>query len=126
MEGIKEALYWHTVGIVADLGGGLGTAVAIRFRGHGILVTANHVVKNTDDKDLRFFFRPAGTLQCDHWWQRSPQTGKIEPPWQVRIFDRFRHPTDDLAVLIVSPTIELEHNVRLHELAEAVALETGS
>jgi hypothetical protein len=52
-EGLEEALYWHTVGILADSGTTLGTAVAIRWNKHCIFLTANHVIRKTSDKNLR-------------------------------------------------------------------------
>src|SRR5580704_12665066 len=112
MEGIEEAVYWYTVGIVSDKGNGLGTGVATRFRKQSIFLTANHVIKDTADADLRFFFRPHGTLKRTDWWQSSSPVGGLEAAHPVKIFQRFQGPKVDLAALIVSPNLESEKNVR--------------
>jgi hypothetical protein len=120
MEGIEEAVYWYTVGVVSDRGNGLGTAVAIRFRGQYILLTANHVIKDTADDDLGFFFRPHGTLKRTDWWQSSSPTGGMEAAHVVEIFHRFRDPRADLAALIVSPKLEAEKNIRFYDLPDRI------
>jgi hypothetical protein len=122
MEGIEEALYWHTAGVVTDLGNGLGTATTIRFRNHCFLLTANHVVENTFDKDLRFFFRPPGTLKRSDWWQKNPMVGRFEGAQAIDIFHRFRHPKADVAALVVSPVLPDQCNVRFFELGDVAQL----
>jgi hypothetical protein len=113
MEGIEEALYWHTVGIVTDSGNGLGTSVAIRWNRHCIFLTAKHVIETTDDQDLRFFFRPTGTVVRGDWG--APGI-RMEPARPVPIFHRFLHPSVDVAALIVSPVLEKQVNVRFFDL----------
>ena len=122
MEGIEEALYWHTVGVVTDLGNGLGTATAIRFRNQCFLLTANHVLKNTTDKNLRFFFRPSGTIKRADWWQKRSLIGRFEGAQAIHIFGRFRHPKADLAALVISPILQDHVNVRLFELGDVAKL----
>lgn len=49
MEGIEEALYWHTVGVVADSGRTLGTATAIRWKTNTLTVAALVFITECDD-----------------------------------------------------------------------------
>lgn len=122
MEGIEEALYWHTVGIVADSGRSTGTAVAIRFNRHTVFLTANHVIEGTGDEDLGFFFRPPGTLRRTDWWQNQPPSGRIAAAVRVKIFQRFPHPKLDLAALVVCPLLDQAVNVRFFDLPDAAKL----
>lgn len=55
-EGMEEALYWHTVGVLADRGKSSGTAIAVTLKKQCFLLTARHVVDKTNDDDLAFFF----------------------------------------------------------------------
>jgi len=122
MEGIEEALYGHTVGVVTDSGAGLGTAVAIRFRSHSMLLTANHVIGTTPDEDLRFFFRPTGTVIRGEWGSIPPQAMRLEASRPIQIFDRFQDAAADLAAVVVSPILDRQHNVRFQELHDGLKL----
>jgi hypothetical protein len=119
MEGIEEALFWHTVAIVADRGTGFGTAIAIRWNAHNLLVTANHVIDHTTDTDLRFLFRPSGNLERAPWWEKRG-TDKIspDPASPIRIFQRFQDAKDDLAALRVSPDLHREENLKFFDVRE--------
>ena len=117
-EGVEEALYWHTVGILADSGATLGTAVAIRWNKHCIFLTANHVIRTTSDKDLRFYFRPSGTVVRDEWGSVPPGVIRLQAPTEIATFDRFEAPRMDVAALIVSPILENQVNVRFHDLSK--------
>ena len=122
MEGIEESLYWHTVGIVADSGAGLGTSVAVVWNNHRILLTARHVVQTTIDDHLRFFFRPSGTLLRGEWGEVPPDKLRVSPPARIEIFQRFENADLDIAALFVSPELEHSVNVRFHNLGEAPKL----
>lgn len=123
MEGIEEALYWHTVGVVTDRGNGIGTAVAVRWNHHCIFLTADHVIRSTPVKDLRFFFRPSGTLvRADSKPATKPI--RLEPCQPIEIFDCFQNKAADIAALIVSPILEKQFNVRFHDLQDRPKLPT--
>lgn len=122
MEGIEEALYWHTVGIVAERGKTIGTATAIRWKNNTLLLTANHVIEKTLDCDLGFFFRPPGTLKHSDWWQKSPQTGPVIVPSFPKILQRHQDPRADIAALLVPANLEQENNVKFFDLGEGVKL----
>jgi hypothetical protein len=122
MEGVEEALYWHTVGILAASGAGIGTAAAIRWNRHCLLVTANHVISDTADSDLRFYFRPSGTMKRSRWGVVPSGLVSLSPPIAIISFDRFVARSLDLAALIVSPTLENQVNVKFHDLGASPKL----
>ncbi len=116
-EGLEEALYWHTVGILADSGANLGTALAVRWNKQCIFLTANHVIQTTRDKDLRFYFRPSGTVVRGEWGSVPSGVVQLQLPTEITIFDRFEARGTDVAALIVSPILEDQVNVRFHDLS---------
>ena len=69
MEGIEEAVYWHTVGIVTycaprgEAQVDCGTGTGIKWNGRTYLATAHHVVCGKSADQIGFFFRPSGTLE---------------------------------------------------------------
>src|SRR5580704_79027 len=117
-EGLEEALYWHTVGILADSGANIGTAVAVRWNNHCIFLTANHVVRSTANEELRFYFRPQGTMKRAEWGSVPSGPLNLEPPLELHVFDRFESSSMDVAALIVSPILDKQVNVRFHDLSE--------
>src|SRR5713226_6174556 len=62
-EAIEEAVAWHTVGIVGDDGQSIGTGTAILWRKSPLILTARHVVENSPDDDIWFYFRAEGTMK---------------------------------------------------------------
>jgi hypothetical protein len=123
MEGIEEALFWHTVAVVADGGTGFGTAIAIRWNAHNLLVTANHVIEHTTDADLRFLFRPSGNLERAPWWEKGG-TDKIsrDPASPIRVLQRHQDATEDLAAQRVSPNLHQEVNLKFFDVQEVLKL----
>ncbi len=120
---IHEAIFWHTALIVTDSGTGCGTATAIRWKTHNLLVTANHVVRTTTDSNLGFIFRPTGTLEQEVWWER-PSVDKINPnpASPIPILRRFSDLTNDLAALEVSPALLQERPVKFFEIRKEMRL----
>lgn len=60
--GIEAAIHSSTVGIVSGSGDqrftGIGTGTLVRWRGHHLILTAEHVVAGTRPEDYRFFLPP--------------------------------------------------------------------
>ena len=62
-----ERIAWYTVGIVnvlvdldyqkTTMADGLGTGTACTWKGHGLILTAEHVIANAQPKDLAFLLR---------------------------------------------------------------------
>ena len=67
MDALEEAAYWHSVAIVEKSGKTIGTATAVRWRSRTFLLSAQHVIHKTSNQELRFFFRPPGTLERTNW-----------------------------------------------------------
>lgn len=58
----EEAIAWHSVGVVVNRFQEVGTGVAIQWKGHDLILTAAHVIRDTKVENLRFFFRVIGQL----------------------------------------------------------------
>jgi hypothetical protein len=123
-EGIEEAVFWRTAGIIAKSQTRrsleVGTATAIRWKGRSFLLTAGHVVDPYSDAELQFVFRPEGTLYRDPWHESAPlpRPDQLALSLSLRIIARFRSRNDDLAALEVDPT-ELNRKVRFFELDDS-------
>jgi len=63
----EEVVTSHTVGIIGETAAGprtgIGTGSAIEWEGHKLILTAAHVLGKADTSELRFLFRPEGTIQ---------------------------------------------------------------
>jgi hypothetical protein len=53
-EAIVEKIYAHTLGLAGHPPVFLGSAVAIRWKGRALIVTADHVVQGVNDGQLLF------------------------------------------------------------------------
>ncbi|PYT78208.1 MAG: hypothetical protein DMG42_01180 [Acidobacteria bacterium] len=62
-EAIEEAVAWHTIGIVADEGQSIGTGSAILWRQRPLIITARHVIEDSPDSGIWFYFRDEGTMK---------------------------------------------------------------
>lgn len=121
---IEERIYCHTCAVSAiSTKTGFpetGTATAIRWKGRTFLITADHVIRDYADTQLRFAFRPPGTLRRADWWQSSkPGTDTLIRAVPVQIIARFRsRKKDDLAALEVPSTLEAEGRIMFFDLDE--------
>src|SRR5438874_1257473 len=108
MDALEEAAYWHTVAIIEKSGRTIGTATAIRWRDRAFLITAQHVTRRTSKEELRFFFRPPGTLERTNW--RTPPVGpiKLASPFRLNIIGKYEDPRTDLAALELIPRLDKE------------------
>jgi hypothetical protein len=118
MDALEEAAYWHTVAIIEKSGKTVGTATAIRWRDRTFLITAQHVIRKTSNHELRFFFRPPGTLERTKWRTAPAGPIKLASPFRLNIIDRYEDPRADLAALELIPRLEREQNIRFYELPD--------
>jgi hypothetical protein len=119
LDGLEESAFWHTVGVLASDAKGnpeTGTAAAIRWADRPLLLTANHVVENTRDRDLQFFFRPDGTLARRDWWQDAGPPVRHELPEPIKILARHSCTDLDLAVLVIQADLEKNRNVKFYDV----------
>jgi hypothetical protein len=118
MDALEEAAYWHTVAIIEKSGKTIGTATAVRWRSRTFLLTAQHVIRKTSNQELRFFFRPPGTLDRTKWKTAPAGPIKLASPFRLNIIGRYEDPRADLAALELIPRLEKEQNIRFYELAD--------
>ena len=129
----EEAIAWHTVGIVGNLGRvvghGIGTGVAIRWRGGCFVVTANHVIEDTRySTKLWLLFRDDESV-CRPRVGKAPRSAAGEKILRVGVqFEGiYRDKAKDLAVLRVSAGLDKRRNVRFYRLpANARTPECGT
>jgi len=126
-EGIEEFIYWHTAGIVLGIGRPgtvqVGTAAAVLWKGRHLLLTAGHVLNGATDGELRFIFRPQGTLERAAWYQStSPQKISPFPASPIELIARYRSTEDDVAALEVGSSFVEHSRVRFFQLAEGSKL----
>jgi hypothetical protein len=128
MRGIEEAVQWHTLGIVSNYEGlegkGIGTGNAIQWKEQRIILTAAHVVKDTDWEKLWFFTRPEGTIQrvestSVHSLHRDAKICERIP---LPIRDVIINEEDDLALLVLPHDSELNQKVQFFELTPALTV----
>lgn len=124
-DAIEEAVAWHTVGIVTGSGEsrwqGIGTGAAIRWRGSHHILTAEHVLRQTDPEDLRFFFRPDETLRREEREVLLTRPGVpmrwLLPPADLQVAAPIVDGGIDLAVIPVRADLETNRPVRFFDIA---------
>jgi len=117
LDAIINRMWSHTLGVVNEkrrvrtLSDGRelgeeqpGTGSVIRWGQHHCLLTAQHVISDAAASDLRFFFRPAGTLDRKSR-EDIEREGYVEfhSGWSVEIYNIFRCDWEDIAVLTINP-----------------------
>ena len=117
----EESVSSFTVGVVSDRNGrpgsGIGTGVAVEWRGQSMFLTAAHVVEGTPEERIWFFFLPEGNLQREYIEDKTAGKRFIRRRQvdvrEVRILD-----PKDVAVICLSGDLRGEHNVRFFPLDE--------
>jgi len=62
-DALRERISSYSAGILTDGGRGVGTGTLVRRGAERLILTADHVLRGTNLSELRFVFRPQGTLQ---------------------------------------------------------------
>jgi len=116
-EAIEEAVAWHTVGIVADDSQSIGTGSAVLWRQRPLIITARHVIEDSSDSDIWFYFRDDGTMKRAPI-DELPRRRDVEyrPKARIKIAGRFCSDNVDIAALEVLRSIENEHLVQFFAL----------
>jgi hypothetical protein len=128
-DAIEEAIAWSLVGIVNGSGDelwqGIGTGTLVRWRDRHLLLTADHVINDTDPADLRFFLRSDApivrTSRSELLALRGVPAETLRPFEQLDLGGIHRDTKLDLAVLEVDEGIQEKHQVRFAELEEKAA-----
>jgi len=114
---IQEQIARHMVGIVYGSGNhkweGIGTGCLIKWKGSFVIVTADHVICDTNPEDLRFFFRPDETLKHASREElqalRGAPTKELKPFEELRLIQIIRNPDLDIAAIEVDSDIEKKY-----------------
>jgi len=119
-EAIKEAVPWHTVGIITrDKGiaeSGIGTGAAIEWHAHFIILTAKHVIQDTPHDELRFFLRPSEPLETSTVTDVNAATLGLESRRRLPIRSVVLSDDDDIALIELDATSTSIDNLRFHVL----------
>ncbi|MGB8495643.1 MAG: hypothetical protein WCE53_14675 [Candidatus Acidiferrum sp.] len=121
-EAIVENIYAHTVGLAGYPPVFLGSAVAIRWKGRALVVTADHVIKGVDDSQLLFAPRPPVPLKLNDGPQDAMR-GRVHRLEKLPVIRRYRQEAKDVAALEVP--LELEEQrplLRFYDLSESLKL----
>lgn len=116
---IQEAVAWHTVCLIVDKSQSIGTGSAITWRGHHLILTANHVVKDSPNDDIYFHFRHEGTMIVAPLDElHSHPKMKYKRKVKIEIGRRCASADLDLAVLEVRESIANDHLVQFFAVPE--------
>jgi hypothetical protein len=123
-DAIEERVAWYTVGIVTGSGErkrqGIGTGAAVRWRGQHYILTAEHVLRETDPQDLRFFFRPDNTLRREEREEVMARPGVptrwLLPPADLQVAAPIVDADLDLAVIPVRSDLQKSRPVLFFEI----------
>lgn len=116
---IQETVAWHTVSLIVNKSKSIGTGSAIFWRGHPLILTASHVIKDSPNDDIYFHFRHQGTMKVApldelHSHPEMKYTRKVK----IEIRRRYASEDLDLAVLEVRESISKEHLIQFFSLTE--------
>jgi hypothetical protein len=116
-DGIEEAISQSTVAILCANSQEIGAGCAVRWNNRFLILTADHVIGNTNPEDIMFFCRQEGSLI-----RGNPvdfmRTGKLklQPRIHFDVLSCRKDPKLDLAVLEVTGDIEEKYPVRFIDL----------
>lgn len=121
-EAIVENIYAHTVGLAGHPPVYLGSAVAIRWKGRALVVTADHVIRGVDDSGLLFAPRPPVPLKLNEEPQNVGHS-RMHRLERLPTIRRYRHEERDIAALEVPPELEEQRPLlRFYDLSESSKL----
>jgi hypothetical protein len=102
-----ERIAWYTVGIVnvlvdvdyqkKTMADGLGTGTACTWKGHRLLLTAEHVIANAQPKDLAFLLRVDEAIK----WEGSGEPQKVVERVSLPVERIVRCMEHDLAAIVL-------------------------
>src|SRR3989442_192138 len=117
-DGMEEAVAWHIVGIVCDGGRGIATGITVVWRGHYLVLTAYHVIKDNRPGDFSLIFRAPGSLvRADPLEMPGRRDFALLPPKQPVPVRKIQFQVNlDLGFLEVSPDLAAHHRVRFFKL----------
>jgi hypothetical protein len=118
---IEEAISYSTLGIASEDGTVTGTAIAVDYKAQCSVITNKHIVDDIASGPFWFYFRPDAPLI------RAPKKDFGNHINKVVGSERFRFsitrtltsgPLDDLAVLVIDPSIVPSPLLRFHRIQD--------
>lgn len=102
-----ERIAWYSVGVVSVLSlvnrtdrrvaDDVGSGTACTWKGHKLILTAEHVVADAEPKDLQFFLRVDDALN----WEGSGKPQQVIARVALPVEDIIRHKEHDLAAIVL-------------------------
>jgi hypothetical protein len=122
--GLQEAVRRSTVGIVSGSGDhkwkGIGAGALVHWKGHHLVLTAEHVIGATLREDLRFFFPfgiPPKTVERETLQTlRGAPTSELQTFKQIELGRLAVDPELDLATMEVDSRLDSAYAVRFIDL----------
>ncbi len=118
-EAVEELVASYTVGIVGQGSHGPGTAIgtgfAVEWRRQVMILTASHVIRDTPPALLRFFFRPAGSLEREDVAHGSAGV-RFALAEQVDIQAIWNNKAEDVAAILPDRHFRTRFNVQVYLL----------
>jgi hypothetical protein len=123
-EGIEDAVRRSTVGVVCGSGSkkgqGIGTGTLVRWKGHHLILTAEHVISDTIPGDLRFFFpQDAPPTNVDRetlLHLKGVPTSGLRPFTEIQLGPLAHERDLDLAIMPVKGGLEIEYHLQFFDL----------
>ncbi len=118
---------WYTVGVInisafvdeknRIIADDIGTGTACDWHGRKMILTAKHVLKNAQPKDLQFLLRVGNAID----WDADPRKGGVTSRVSLPVDKIIRCKGEDLAMILLKPDGLEAFNVRFCELAKRLA-----
>jgi len=122
VEAIVENIYAHTLGLAGYPPVFLGSAVAIRWKGRALVVTADHVIRGVDDSQLLFAPRPPVPLKLNDG-PLDAMRGRMHRLKKLPVIRRYSQKEKDIAALEVPSELEGERPLlQFYDLRESLTL----
>jgi hypothetical protein len=119
-----ERIAWYTVGIVnvlvdvdyqkRTMADGLGTGTACTWKGHRLILTAEHVIANAQPKDLAFLLRVDEAIK----WEGSGEPEKVVERVSLPVERIVRCMEHDLAAIVLRTEELTPFHMQFCELPE--------
>jgi len=121
-DAFDEAIAAYTVGIVGarsgQLGAGIGTGAAVLWNERALILTAWHVIQESQPECIWFFFRPKGTL-IRQITARRPRASAPADRYlreSVSIMNIAEASDIDLAAIEVPHSISVQYPIQFYDL----------
>jgi len=112
-----EVIARYTVGIAVERNRGVGTGTLVLVGQERFVVTALHVVGDTNCDDIRFWLRPSKPLQEKAAADTSnSEIGGFSLGVQFPIIEMLKDPKNDIAALRLDPSFDLPEAVEFYDV----------